>query len=140
MCLWQKPKKRITDPDGHWYDNVPLSKESIGSVMKVLSEKAELSEVYTNHSIRHYVIDTLEENNFEARHIIAVTGHKSESSIRQYTSKCPTKKQCEMSDCLASNLESTKKKPVHKQATATTTSTAKQNESTVYNLQPKIHR
>ena len=34
------------------------------------------------------------------------TSHKSESSIRQYTSKCPPKKQREMSAALAKSLQS----------------------------------
>ena len=78
--------------NGPWYDNSPLGKETLGNNMKSLSEKAELSKVYANHCIRHTVVDTLDENEFEARHIMTHTGHKSESSIRQYTTKCPPKK------------------------------------------------
>ena len=49
-------------------------------------------------------MSVLDENDFEARHIMAHTGHKSESSIRQYISKCPPKKRREMSACLAKSL------------------------------------
>ena len=73
--------------------------------MKTLSIDTQLSKIYTNHCIRHSVVEKLDENNFEARHIMAQTGHKLESSIRAYTTQCPTKKKCEMSKYLASNLE-----------------------------------
>ena len=73
--------------------------------MKSLSEAAELSKLYTNHCIRRSVVDTPDENEFKARHIMAHTGHKSESSIRQYTSKCPPKIRRKMAKCLAEQLE-----------------------------------
>ena len=73
--------------------------------MKSISEKAEPSHIYTNHCIRHSVVDTLDENNFESHHIMAHTGNKSESSKHQYATKCPLKKRREMAECLASNLD-----------------------------------
>ena len=92
------------DLNGRWYDKIAVGKDTLGNVMKSISEKAKLSQIYTNHCICHSVIDVLDENNFEARHIMAHTGHKSESSIRQYASKCPPKKRREMSECLAKSL------------------------------------
>ena len=59
---------------------------------------------YTNHSIRATVITNLDKEGFEARHIIAVTGHKSESTIKQYSRKCPNNKKCEMYEALGSKL------------------------------------
>ena len=103
--LWQRLKNKITNYDGPWYDNIPVGKDTLGTVMKSISKKAKLTQIYTNHCIRHSVVDVPEENNFEARHIMATTGHKSESSIRQYTSKCPAKKHREMGECLEKSLE-----------------------------------
>ena len=91
-----------------------LVKDTLGNAMKNLFQKAQLSKIYTNHSIRHSVVDTLEENNFEARHIMAATGHKLESSICQYTSKCPPRKRREMFECLLANHEPKKSKPTSK--------------------------
>ena len=47
---------------------------------------------YTNHPICDSVVDIMEENNnLEARHIVAHIYKKKEASICQYTSKCPPK-------------------------------------------------
>lgn len=53
--------------------------------MKTISSDAGLSQVYTNHCIRATCITTLDNNGFEARHIMSITGHKSETSIRAYS-------------------------------------------------------
>lgn len=54
--------------------------------MKQISKTAGLSQSYTNHSIRATVITELDNIGFEARHIMAVSGHRSEASIRSYAS------------------------------------------------------
>ena len=41
--------------------------------------------VYTNHCIRATCITTLDAAGYEARDIMAVSGHRSESSIRNYS-------------------------------------------------------
>lgn len=51
--------------------------------MAELSAEAELSKTYTNHSIRSTVMGMLDEL-FEGRHVIALSGHKSENTIKQY--------------------------------------------------------
>lgn len=53
--------------------------------MKQISKPAELSEEYTNHSIRATQVTVLDKSGFEARHIMSVRGHRSESSIRSYS-------------------------------------------------------
>ena len=58
--------------------------------MKSLSVQAELLMVYTNRSTG---ITKLDENNIESRHIQAVSGHKSEATIKMHTKFCaPAKK------------------------------------------------
>lgn len=49
--------------------------------MKVLSEKYKLGKPYTNHSLHATTITILDEEVFEARHIMSISGHKSETSI-----------------------------------------------------------
>ena len=44
----------------------------------------ELSKIYTNHSIRATAVTILDKCGYEARHIMADSGHKSKSSIRSY--------------------------------------------------------
>ena len=104
--LWQHPKRRILDPELPWYNDAPVGKDTLNNVLKKFCIKANVSKIYTKHSLRDSVVDTLDSNNFEARHIMAQTRHKSESSIHQYMTKCPSSKKREMSECLASNLQS----------------------------------
>jgi len=85
--LWQRPKalERFNESDSVWYCNSPLGKNTLGSVMKTISVDCKLSQEYTNHCIRSTAVSILDNNNFEARHIMRVSGHKSESSsIRPY--------------------------------------------------------
>ena len=105
-ALWQHPKssKKFSKYDNVWYDNVPVGCDPLNDAMKSLSTKAKLSHLYTNHCIRASVVTSLDEKGFEARHIMATTGHKSESSIKSYASRCPDHKCREMCDALASNL------------------------------------
>ena len=57
--------------------------------MKVLSSEATLSDTYTNHSIRKTCLQTLDDNDFEACHVMWLSSHKSESTINEYATKCP---------------------------------------------------
>ena len=77
--------------------------------MKTLSKDAKLSSNgYTNHSIRSTCIARLDNNGFEARHITAISSHKSESTIREYSVKCPENKRKEMFDALAQDIKQPK--------------------------------
>ena len=53
--------------------------------MSSISKELKLSQKYTNHCIRATAVLLLDECNFEARHIMRVSGHKSGSSIRSYS-------------------------------------------------------
>ena len=55
------------------------------NMMKKISEEAKLSVSYTNHSIRATTVTILDNNGVEARHIMSVSGHRSENSIRSYS-------------------------------------------------------
>ena len=78
-----------------------IGRDPLNSAMKTLSEHAKLSKIYTNHCIRASVVTKLDEEGFEARHIMVVSSHKSENSIKSYSSKCPEKKKKQMFDALA---------------------------------------
>ena len=68
--------------------------------MKDVSRAADLSKQYTNHSIQATAVTVLDHSNFEARHIMRVTGHKSEASIRSYSRRLSENKQREISETL----------------------------------------
>jgi hypothetical protein len=47
--------------------------------MSEISKEFALSQVYTNHSLRATTVHVLDAANIAVRHIMSVTGHKSES-------------------------------------------------------------
>ncbi len=49
------------------------------------AREAKLSVKYTNHSIRATTITILDRNGYETRHIMSVSGHRSESILKSYT-------------------------------------------------------
>ena len=69
--------------------------------MKKLLKSAELSKQYTNHCIRATAVNVLDQNNFEARYIMRVSGHKSEASIRSYSRRLSEEKQRDISNSLS---------------------------------------
>ena len=94
--------KRLKDvSDDVWYDNMVVGQGTLGEKMKKLSTDAELSYIYTNHSIRATAITVLDECGYEARHIMAVSGHKSENSIRSYAARTSLSKKRKMSEALS---------------------------------------
>ena len=68
--------------------------------MKDISRAVDLSKQCTNNSIRATAVTVLDPFNFEARHIMRVTGHKSEASIRSYSRRLSENKQREISETL----------------------------------------
>jgi len=53
--------------------------------MSEISMEFKLSQVYTNHSLRATTVHLLDVASIPGRHIMSVTGHKSESSLKSYT-------------------------------------------------------
>ena len=68
-----------------WYDNMVIGERYLGDMMKKISKEADLSTIYSNHSIRATAVTILDKSGFEARHIMSISGHRSESSIRSYS-------------------------------------------------------
>ena len=92
--LFQRTKKgsKIGVDDVCFY-NMVIGERTFG-------EKMKLSKDYTNHSIRATAVTILDKCGYEARHIMAVSGHKSESSIRSYC-KTDTNTKKQMSESMA---------------------------------------
>ena len=53
--------------------------------MQSISKDCQLSTIYTNHSLRATTVHLLDVARFPDRHIMSVTGHKAESSLKTYT-------------------------------------------------------
>ena len=102
-CLWQRPKAResFSESDEVWYCNAPLGKNTLATLMSSISKEIQLSYQYTNHCIRATAVSLLDECNFEARHVMRVSGRKSESSIRSYSRSLSEAKQKEISHSLS---------------------------------------
>ena len=77
-ALWQRPKDSV-DNDGFWYANI------LGSMMTTISKWGKLSKIYSNNSIRATSITIMDECGIASRHIMKVSGHKSETSLKSYT-------------------------------------------------------
>ena len=70
--------------------------------MKTISVEYKPSKVYTNHCIRFTAVSVLDNNNFEARHIMRVSGQKSETIIRSYSRQLTECKQRDVSHTFTS--------------------------------------
>ena len=73
--------------------------------MKIISAGAELSQIYTNHSVRTCATTLLSDANIPDRHIMFVSGHSSEQSLAHYNSR-PSETQLEsVSDTISNEVE-----------------------------------
>lgn len=101
--LFQRPS---TKPNAlRWYDSQPMGHNTIGNLMSKLSEKAGLAVLYTNHSLRATSVHILDNvGNFAGRHIMTITGHKSETSLKTYTGYTGESIKRKMSDTLSDSL------------------------------------
>ena len=104
-AFFQKPKAGFTTEDIVWYENSPLGVNKLGDMMKIISKGANLSQVYTNHSVRASAITVLSDANVPDRHIMFVSGHSSEQSISHYSAR-PSAPQLEsVSDTISNALQ-----------------------------------
>ena len=110
--LWQRPKKKVTLEDPCWYYDDPVGRDPLNNMMETLEINAELSQVYSNHLIRVTAITKLDQNNIKSGHIQAVSGHKSEATIRTYSKFCPANEKREMYNIF--DLERTPAPPIKK--------------------------
>ncbi|CAC5410634.1 KCTD1_15 [Mytilus coruscus] len=101
-CFWQRPRQsdKLKPGDDIWYEKIPVGRNTLGNKMKDMSEQFGLSKKYTNHCLRTTAITLLDQDGFEAREIMAVSGHRSENSIRSYSRTDEGKKR-KMSSCIS---------------------------------------
>ncbi|VDI61662.1 Hypothetical predicted protein [Mytilus galloprovincialis] len=101
--FFQRPKTTIND-DSVWYDASPLGHNTLGAMMPAICEKAGLGKRYTNHSLRATTVHVLDEADFAGRHIMSVTGHKSENSLKTYTGFTSDRALHNMSNVISESL------------------------------------
>ena len=99
--LFQRPKNGSKiGVDRVCFDNMVVGERTLSEKMKCISKAAELSKIFTNHSIQATAVTILDKCRNEASHIMAVSGHKGETSIRSYC-KTDTGKKKQMSESMA---------------------------------------
>ncbi|XP_020915719.1 uncharacterized protein LOC110253182 [Exaiptasia diaphana] len=108
-ALYQYPKRNWQPNDHVWFENRPLGVNKLANMMKDISREANLSRTYTNHSVRSTAITLWAEAGLTDRQIMAISGHRNESSLRSYHSRPSSNSLQQCSDVLSSAL--TEKQP-----------------------------
>ena len=85
--LWQRPLDSYGEESEVWYSNTLLGKYTLGGFMNTISSAAKHGQVYTNHSLGATHTTVLHKAGHEARHIMRISGHKSEASICSYSNR-----------------------------------------------------
>ena len=101
--MWQRPKKLVKDDNALWYDNVPLGRDTLSAMAKNIAREANCSKEYTNHCLRATSVTILDHSGFASRDIMTVSGHKSETSIKNYAHTSNQQKE-KMSDKISEVL------------------------------------
>ena len=102
--LWQYPNVAFSEQDTCWFTKKPIGPTPLRYFMQRLSKQCGLSMVYSNHSIRATGTTILAANSsFSPVDIVAVTGHKSISSLSSYQ-ETSTAVKMSMASSIAANL------------------------------------
>ena len=83
-------KGKVTD--AIWYYRSPLGKNILCGMMLTISQSAQLSQKYTNHSVRVTAITVMKKANIEDRTVCAVSGHRNLKSLNSYDGRSDTVK------------------------------------------------
>lgn len=105
--LWQRPRnisEPMSDEQPIWFTKAPIGANTIAAFMSTLSENLQLLRSYTNHCIRVTAITCLSIAEIETRHIMALSGHKAEKSIKNYSRRTPVNVLKHMSSELAKSV------------------------------------
>ena len=81
-AFFQRPARKPTH--NHWFDNMPLGKQTLGNMLKNICKTVGLEKIYTNHCLRATTAVALARKGVERSAIKHVTGHRNESSLDPY--------------------------------------------------------
>ncbi len=109
--LWQKPRQKF-DPrkESVWFEQKVIGHDPLNNFMKNISVQAKLSQIYTNYCLHTTIGTELDQAGYASCHIMTVTGHKSENSVKKYATKTLNSKKREMFETLSKNLQPSPKK------------------------------
>ena len=88
----------------NWYDARPICVNKLDGMMEDINRAAELSKAYTNHSVRATAITLWSNAAVQNRHIMAISGHRSEQSLAHYNTRPSTSQLQQCSDVLSRSL------------------------------------
>ena len=87
-AFFQYPKRSWKRPqEGVWFKNRRLGVNKLRDIMKILGKAANLSKMYTNHSVRATAITLWSDAGLSNRHIMSLSGHRNENSLRSYNTR-----------------------------------------------------
>ncbi|XP_078351362.1 uncharacterized protein LOC144636089 [Oculina patagonica] len=99
--LFQYPKRNWRPWDEVWYENRLVGKNKLSTLMKEISEEAGLSRIYTNHSVRATAITLWVNAGLTDREIMALSGHRNETSLKSYHNQPSAEQLRKCSDVLS---------------------------------------
>lgn len=91
-----------------WFTSSPLSKRFYTNFMGDICKSANTTGWYTAHSIRATAIQAMNDSGFEARHIMYMSGHRQESSLKSYCRNPSIVQKRQLSTTLSSISSGTK--------------------------------
>jgi len=83
-----------------WYSNTSVKQYQFSHFMSDISRNADCSRLYTPHCLRPTDIQGMNDAGYEIRHIMYMSGHKNEGSVRSYNRDCSSTQKKAMSDSL----------------------------------------
>ena len=103
-AFFQTPRKGNFDHSEHWFKNEPIGKNTLGNIMPRISKAANLSQIYTCHSVRASCITILGQNGIVPGNICKITKHKNEASLKRYFTELSNDQKQECTSLLSGAL------------------------------------
>lgn len=88
-----------------WYSTKPLKQYQFTRFMGDISRNAKCTQHYTAHCLRATAIQAMSDAGFELRHIMFMSGHHNESSVRSYSRGCTTGQKHQLSAALSAVIQ-----------------------------------
>ena len=84
-----------------WFTAKPVKAYQFTKFMSDISRNSGCSQKYTAHCLRATAIQALNDDGFELRHIMFMSGHRNEASVRSYNRDCSDFQKQRLSNSLA---------------------------------------
>ena len=104
-AFFQTPLTIFNLEQKSWFRREAMGKNTLGTIMNRISNKAGLSQIYTCHSVRASTITILGHAGVESRLICGITKHKNESSLKHYVDEMSNEQKLKCTTTLSKALE-----------------------------------